>query len=115
MERMSRKDFEILETRMIVYTRDFFTCRHRNCFVCGSDNIQLAHRIAQTEANKKYVQQYWLDNFDKVISLRKAERILHHPLNLATSCIMHNSYFNVGHNPEKRKIILDKIHSKNEF
>lgn len=111
---MSRKQLDIGETRIRVYTRDFFHCQYPGCNISGYMNLQMAHNVSKGKGNTSYVIGFWLREFGKDITINEAEKILNHDMNLTTSCPNHNSYFNIGNNPVERDKLLKKIeNSKN--
>lgn len=97
---MSRKDYDIYETRGYVYRRDGWVCQQEECLEI---EIELAHKISQSKANIKMVMR--LLDVDKKTALK----IIHHPLNLVTSCSKHNSSFNIGNNPVEAEKLLYEI------
>ena len=105
-----KKSDEIEQTRLEVYERDLYTCRHFECNVMGYDNLQLAHRIAQTKANKNFVVTFWASEYGEFITLKQAEAILNHPINLMSSCADHNSHFNLGFSTKMVCDILRQIY-----
>jgi len=106
---MSRKDIKIMETRLRVYTRDGFKCQYPDCLSVGFDNLELAHLISAGKDNRNYIYQYWIDNYGKFLTEKEIDKIIYHPKNMKTSCRKHNSYFNIGGQPEKVKKLLKKI------
>ena len=91
---MSRKDIEIMDTKMLVFTRDGWRCRY-----CGAGgHLQLAHRIPQTKAN---IAKY-------------GKEIIHHPDNLETTCPTHNSQSLVGQDRTLEAEIVAHIKTKLE-
>lgn len=85
------------EKRFKIYIRDNFRCQYKNCKVCGTERIELAHRIHQGKQTENWVESYLLENYEapnKEITKKTIEEIIHHPLNLVTSCRKHNDYFN---------------------
>ena len=103
---MTRQDYEIYETRMLVFKSAGWQCEYKDC---ESTDLQLAHCIAQTKANEKMIRRIVRETHGEEISKREAELILHHPRNLRASCAEHNSYFNCGNNPQKVKRIICDI------
>lgn len=104
---MSRKDLEILELRLKVYSRDGFKCQYPGCSVQGFNLLELAHRIGQ--GHRETIRSMVSDIYSIKLDEAGISAVLHHPENLASSCRSHNSFFNCGNNPEKIKAILDKI------
>jgi len=78
--------------RFHVFQRDGFRCQHKGCYVVGYSDLEVAHRIANTKANAK-----WITN---MTGYEHPEQVLDHPLNLKTSCRKHNDYFNIGNKPK---------------
>ena len=103
------KSITIEETRLIVYARDGYQCQHPKCGIMGYDNLEMAHRIAQTKANKQMIAQYALDMFGTLLTREQVGSIIHHLLNLKTSCRSHNDYFNIGNVPVLRYKLLSEI------
>ena len=86
---MSRKDLEVYETKSQVFERDGWKCHY-----CGKPApLQLAHRIPQTKRNlKKY-----------------GPEVIHHPLNLITTCDECNDKALVGQNWAEEQSIVEEI------
>lgn len=97
--------------RDYIYARDFYKCQYQGCHVIGYDNLQMAHRIAQTKTNAKYICHFIYENIGLVKSITwVTENVLHHRFNIVTSCPEHNSSFNIGNNPgERDKLLMDII------
>lgn len=106
---MNRISYDIEQSRLIVYGRDFYTCQYEGCEVSGYYNIELAHRIAKYMY--KHVQQFIYDNYRIDLTIKEAKAVLNHPLNLVTSCHHkpHNSSFNIGNQKVPRDQLLKKI------
>lgn len=104
---MSRKDLDIRDTRLFVYNRDEYKCQHPNCEIRGFENLELAHRIGQ--GHKNGIKKIILQIYGKHITKKELDKIIHHPLNFATSCKKHNSFFNIGFNEMNTYYLLDKI------
>ena len=116
---MSRKNLQIMETRLTVYTRDGYQCQYkeyddsmyglyRRCEVKGFDNLQLAHLCRQKQ--ETFIIDFWKFNFNEEITKSQATAILNHPCNLKTSCAKHNSSFNISFNKQAVIELLNKIH-----
>lgn len=94
-----RSRLEIYEERLAIHTRD-----HGICQSCGNpvsvNSFQVAHRIANTVANRKHY----------------GASIIDHPLNKATThagrC---NDAMNCGFNPEKCQEIVEAIREFKEY
>lgn len=104
------KTMEIYETRRRVFNRDGWQCQYPGCTEPAQE---LAHRIANTKANRNYIKHkclLWL-NID--LSERQVDRIIHHPFNLVSVCKSkmgaHNDYFNCGGSPQKTETLLANI------
>ncbi|MBV6342416.1 HNH endonuclease [Candidatus Magnetobacterium casense] len=95
------------EVRAEVFARDIWSCQYPGCGVVGGLGIQIAHRIADTESNRKECRALFGLK-------RKAEEdaIINHPMNLVTSCAKHNSRFNVGNVKAKRLELFRAIYEK---
>jgi 5-methylcytosine-specific restriction endonuclease McrA len=89
---MSRKDLEIYETKIAVFTRDGWRCQY-----CGAGgHLQLAHRVPQTKANlRKY-----------------GVHVIHHPDNLTTTCPRCNDRALVGQDKALESEIIAGIEAK---
>ena len=87
-----------------IFNRDLWQCTYPGC-TDMSGHIELAHRIAQSNANAKHIKQLY------GITMKQAWSMLHHPLNMTTSCRNHNDYFNIGNNPESMNKLLEEIWS----
>ena len=101
------KSIEIDDTRQFVYARDFYRCQYKDCTVRGWDNLQMAHRIRKGRTD--YVRNFWRDKWGIYISLKQAKDILNHPLNLITSCPLHNQLFLIDNEPIESDELLEKI------
>lgn len=91
-----KKSDKIEQVRLEVYERDNYQCQYPDCEVRGHDNLQMAHRIQRTKGNKNFVVNFWASEYREFITLKQAEDILNHPINLMSSCADHNSSFNCG-------------------
>ena len=106
----------MVRTKYEILIRDNFQCQ-----CCGkvfpADKLQLAHRIMQARRSKltlKYIQNYIKYQYNKDITLKQAEYILHDEDNLVTTCSLAcNSHFNIWNNPVKRNKLVIKIYEKN--
>jgi 5-methylcytosine-specific restriction endonuclease McrA len=91
-----RQQFEVLEQRAEIFKRDCYTCQHCGLSVFQYGTPQLAHLIAQTKANLK----------------RYGKAVIHHPLNMASTCSLEcNAAMNIGMNPGKVKALVREIES----
>lgn len=94
-----RSRLEVYEERLAIHTRDLGICRSCGRPV-GVNSFQVAHRIANTVANRK----------------RYGAEIIDHPLNKATThagrC---NDAMNCGFNPEKCREIVEAIREFKEY
>lgn len=106
---MNKKSYQIQQTREIVYSRDMFECQYPGCAKAGYSNIEMAHLVSKGLSNIKYVKRFWIEKFNIYLTNKNAGDILNHPLNLITSCRDHNSYHNIGNQPQKRDELLYKI------
>ena len=109
---MSKIDDKIFETKMIVFTRDNFKCQYEGCNVCGIDNLECAHKIGRTVANRNHVMRYVHKNFGEVLTFKEAYCILNHPDNMITSCKKHNDYFSINNHPLEKDELIRKIYKK---
>lgn len=107
---MSERSEEIRENRDEIYYRDNYCCQYHNCPVMGASRIELAHRIAKTEANRDYIRRridLWLCQSLKAADI---DKIIHHRFNLVTSCRAHNDYFNIqGHRKQMDALLFQII------
>ena len=103
-----QKDREIYETRQRIIFRDDETCQFEKCYGSGH---YLAHRIAQTVANKKMIKRMFLEMFNCGLDKKGIDQVLHHDYNIALVCERqeHNSSFNIANKPEKVKRLLSII------
>jgi transcription elongation factor Elf1 len=85
-------------TKEYISKRDDFTC-----LFCGKRAVDgcLAHRIAQTKGNR----------------LKLGSDIIDHPYNAVWSCTNNicNDSFNIGFRPRKIIVLIDLIHSGNNY
>lgn len=108
---MTKKQSEINETKIRIFTRDNFKCRR-----CGRPAFQIAHGIGQDHSSKKnrnnaMVRREWNTLFGEMIDKTQAEKIINHPLNLFSVCSLEcNSFFNITNNPVKVRKMLYSIH-----
>lgn len=86
------------DVRKSIFERDLWKCQR-----CGMPATELAHRVANTESNKKYCMKRY------AISHQEAEDILNHPENLVSSCRECNDYFNVGYKRHLAEKIMQGI------
>ena len=89
-----REKFEIGESILKIRIRDEGKCQGD----CGGPGKEVAHRIAQSEVNKK----------------KYGEEIVHHEFNLVYSCSAENSSFNIGNNPGKVARLIKLIEELGE-
>lgn len=103
------------EKRFYIYIRDSFKCQHKNCKVCGTKNIELAHRLHKGVQTENWVSDYVATNYNgHFLTKKNLNKIIHSPLNIVTSCRKHNDYFNCLFKKEEAKELLEKI-IKKEF
>lgn len=102
---------------MAVYQRDYFQCCYPHCHIIGAKNLQMAHGIAQTQANIDMIRNEWYRMFNEPLGKKFIEdNMIHSADNLYTSCIAHNDYFNYGNNPQLvRGYLLIKWLEFNDF
>ena len=105
------------DSKLYIFTRDWFKCQHPDCNIRGIGNLEVAHRIAKGEksaknnVNRDYVIRFWYQNFNEMITKKYAcDVILNHPLNMVTSCREHNDYFNIAGRPQEMDELLRKIY-----
>ncbi|MDA3900041.1 MAG: hypothetical protein PF637_05925 [Spirochaetes bacterium] len=99
---------KVHDTKMKVFTRDGFTCQKCKKMFEFSD-LELAHRIMKGKAARRYIRSWYQERFFEVLSEADIDRIIHHPLNLVTSCKKCNSSFNCFNNYCETEILLTKI------
>lgn len=97
-------NLHIADVRAKVFVRDNYQCQYPGCKFMGSMHLQIAHRISKTKGNRKYIKKKFNLQTEKDI-----DNVIHHELNLVSSCSKHNSYFNIGNKPVERDELLDKI------
>ncbi len=97
------------DTRDRVYVRDSFLCQFFGCHEGSVNRLQMAHRLAKTQANRAWIKRttHILLNVD--LTEHQVDLIIHHDFNLVTSCAKHNDYFNIGNKPNDRKVLLIRI------
>lgn len=97
------------EKRIRIFSKALWQCEYPECI---SGAKALAHRIANTDANAKYIKRRWEELFYEPISISYARKILNHDLNLVPCCMRqsHNDYFNCGGDPSIVDQILKEIH-----
>lgn len=94
------------ELKRRIMCRDLGKCRFAGCL---NKKLEMAHRIADTESNKKYIQKYLIDR-DINISLKEVrDKIIDHPFNVVIACDKHNAYFNIGFNRVETNSLIDII------
>lgn len=86
------------EVRKSILDRDMWRCQR-----CGMGATEIAHRVANTEANKKHIMKRLH------ISPAEAQSILDHPKNVVASCRECNDYFNIGFKRYIADSIIDAI------
>jgi hypothetical protein len=104
---MSAND-KIATAKRRIFGRDCYQCCFPGC-KDQSNHIELAHGIAQTEANAKMIVRLWREMFGEEITIKQSWEIIHDDRNLFTSCKAHNSKFNIGYNPEKVRKHLEEV------
>jgi len=94
--------------KQLIMCRDLGRCRYEGCN--EKENLQMAHRIADTEDNKKEIRSLILGTWGQDVNLSWVkENVIDHPFNVCTSCQKHNDYFNVGFKPEAKAEIIFAI------
>jgi hypothetical protein len=92
------------EERREIFKRDGYICQR-----CSCRATELAHRIANTKSNRKYIARYYLSLYGKFLKKVTVKKIINHRQNVKASCHLCNSYFNIGNQPVKRNRLLRKI------
>ena len=87
-----------------IYERDGYRCRR-----CGKQATEIAHRIAKSKANRKYIKDYAKKHYSLELSEKNIDKIIHHNLNLSASCKKCNDYFNIGFKKIKRDNLISEI------
>lgn len=89
-----RSKFEIAENKVKLFERDNYRCGHCGLSIFRKGTPQLAHRIANTEANiKKY-----------------GKSVVHHELNMVSTCSLYcNGHMNIGFRTAEAEELADKI------
>ncbi len=106
-----RSRFEIAESKRRIFTRDLYRCQYPGCRATGEGQIEVAHRIAQTSSNEKDIRQWLRDEIGTDWTLAMVrKKIIHHRLNMVTSCRRHNDYFNIGFNRLKMMELVRRIY-----
>lgn len=90
--------------REFVFRRDLMRCQK-----CGIPATEIAHRIANTESNKKAIIKKYS------VSEHVAGQMLNHPLNLAASCRECNDSFNIGFKRVTADVLVKKIFERIKF
>jgi len=99
----------ITEKLLNIYNRDGWRCQYQDCNEMATE---IAHRIAKSKSNKKYIRDYAVKNYNLVLSKSDVEKIIHHEKNLVASCKKHNDYFNIGFKKMKRDSLISEIIEK---
>jgi hypothetical protein len=105
-----RRNLDIFEIRLKVYSRDGFQCQALGCWECRPDKLQMAHRISK--AHKKGIKKYIQDKYKKSLTDKQIKNILNHEDNFITSCSIHNDSFNIGFCRKEAEELIDKIYNK---
>lgn len=101
-------DLTVYDTKMKVFTRDGFTCQKcKKTYPVGE--LELAHRIMKGKTARRYIRNWYMVRFLRQLSEKEIDGIIHHPLNLATSCRKCNSSFNCFNDYCETEKILEKI------
>ncbi len=95
---------KINDSIRFILNRDAFICQYPRCY---DKAVQIAHRIAKSEDNKKVIQDIITGKNIKI----KVNDVIHHPLNLVACCyrMSHNDGFNIGNKPEQSNELINKI------
>jgi hypothetical protein len=107
---VERKNLDIMDVRLHIYERDGYKCCHPECGVMDFYSLQMAHRIAKTNFNRFYIRSMIRLHFNVDVRKKTIEKILHHPLNLVTSCSKHNDYFNIGFKRNEAEELIKLIY-----
>lgn len=100
-----REHFEIKEHCEEIHERDGWHCQFPNC---RYTDIQVAHRICQKRILGTLND--WNTQFKEERNYQWIRaHVIHHPLNVVTSCAFHNSKFNIAGNPGKVAEKLNEI------
>jgi hypothetical protein len=100
-----REHFEIEENCRAIHDRDRWHCTVPGC--CNHD-IQVAHRIQKYKVFG--VLEIWNNTYNENRNYHWIKyNVIHHPLNVTTSCAFHNSSFNIGNNPGAVREKLEEI------
>lgn len=94
--------------KQLIMCRDLGHCRYPGCH--ATEELQMAHRIADTEDNKKEIRSLVLGTWGQEVSLSWVkENMIDHPFNVCISCPKHNDYFNIGFKPEVKAEVIFAI------
>jgi len=103
---MSRKQFDIYESRNKVFNKAHWICEHDDCMKPAT---QCAHRISKGKGNRQHIKNHIRDRHGRYLTTNEIDRIMHNQLNMAASCEKHNSNFNIANQPVKRDALIDEI------
>jgi hypothetical protein len=102
-----REHFEIEENCRTIHERDGWHCCYPGCL---NTDVQIAHGIQKGDAYITSTLNRWNNEYQEQRTFKWIKKhVINHPFNVWTSCAYHNSKFNIGNNPGKVKIKLDKI------
>lgn len=105
------RSYKIAESKRRIFARDLYRCQYPGCRVTGEGRIEVAHRIAKSQSNAKEIRQFLRDEMGSDWTLAMVtEKIIHHPLNMVTSCRLHNDNFNIGFITVKKLELVRRIY-----
>lgn len=82
------------DERVAIFERDNYRCQNCQKSVFSKGTPQLAHRIANTVANRK----------------KYGDCVIDHPLNRVATCTLYcNGKMNIGNKPREAEELADKI------
>jgi len=97
------------EIRKLVYERDSYLCQYPGCDKFGYGNIEMAHRMSNSEMNIGFIRRIAQAYYGLDLSKKDARAMLNHPLNLITSCSYHNQLFLIDNRPAEKILMVERI------
>jgi hypothetical protein len=107
------KHFDIDENRLAIFERDGWQCRHvdEHGNRCPESATEIAHGIGQGIHAISITRTEWNGEFKESRPYNWIEKnVIHHPLDVFSSCRKHNDSFNIGFQPVAVREKLYEIH-----